>query len=96
MKSGLMRSSFLHYEVIEKLGEGGMGLVYLANDTKLKRKVALKFLPRHISADPTERQRFRLEAQAVASLSHPNIAQVYRRAGRCSFYCNGIHKRQRT
>lgn len=77
MKSSLMRSSFLHYEVIEKLGEGGMGLVYLANDTKLKRKVALKFLPRHISADPTERQRFRLEAQAVASLSHPNIAQVY-------------------
>lgn len=72
-----MRSSFLHYEVIEKLGEGGMGIVYLANDTKLKRKVALKFLPPHISADPTERQRFRLEAQAVASLNHPNIAQVY-------------------
>jgi len=72
-----MRSSFLHYEVIEKLGEGGMGLVYLAIDTKLKRKVALKFLPRHISADPTERKRFQLEAQAVASLNHPNIGQIY-------------------
>src|SRR6056297_1656682 len=72
-----MKSSYLHYDIIEKLGEGGMGLVYLANDTKLNRKVALKFLPWHISRDETERKRFRQEAQSAAFLNHPNIAQVY-------------------
>ena len=72
-----MKSSYLHYDIIEKLGEGGMGLVYLANDTKLNRKVALKFLPWHISNDETERKRFRQEAQSAAFLNHPNIAQVY-------------------
>jgi len=72
-----MKSSYLHYDIIEKLGEGGMGLVYLARDTKLNRKVALKFLPWHISSDETERKRFRQEAQSAAFLNHPNIAQVY-------------------
>lgn len=72
-----MMESLLHYEIIDKLGEGGMGLVYLAEDTKLKRKVALKFLPHHISFEPEERERFRHEAQAAAVLNHPNIAQVY-------------------
>lgn len=72
-----MSTSYLHYEIVEKLGEGGMGLVYLARDTKLKRSVALKFLPRHISLDPTERRRFEQEAQAAAVLNHPNIAQVF-------------------
>ncbi len=70
-------TSYLHYEIVEKLGEGGMGRVYLAQDTKLKRSVALKFLPRHISQDPTERKRFEQEAQAAALLNHSNIAQVY-------------------
>ncbi|MDR8390086.1 protein kinase [Aliifodinibius sp. S!AR15-10] len=70
-------SSFLHYRVIGKLGEGGMGVVYLAEDTKLKRKVALKFLPYHVSSNPTERKRFEQEAQSAAVLNHPNIAHIY-------------------
>jgi len=72
-----MLSSYLHYDIIEKLGEGGMGLVYLAKDNKLNRKVALKFLPSHIANDENERKRFRQEAQSAAFLNHPNIAQVH-------------------
>lgn len=72
-----MPTSYLHYDIIEKLGEGGMGLVYLAKDNKLNRKVALKFLPRLIANDEIERKRFRQEAQSAAFLNHPNIAQVY-------------------
>ena len=72
-----MQSSYLHYDIIEKLGEGGMGLVYLAHDSKLNRKVALKFLPPHIANNENERKRFRQEAQSAAFLNHPNIAQVH-------------------
>lgn len=72
-----MPSSFLHYDILGKLGEGGMGIVYLAKDTKLNRKVALKFLPNRVSVDPEERSRFKQEAQAAAALNHSNIAQVY-------------------
>jgi len=73
-----MLKSFLHYQVISKLGEGGMGVVYHARDTKLKRSVALKFLPHHISGNSTERKRFTLEAQSAAALNHPNYTQAYR------------------
>jgi len=66
-----------HYRIIEKIGAGGMGEVYLAEDTELNRKVALKFLPRHLSLDDDCRARFKREAQAAAKLSHPNIITIY-------------------
>ncbi|MCH7691764.1 MAG: protein kinase, partial [candidate division Zixibacteria bacterium] len=66
-----------HYRIIEKIGAGGMGEVYLAEDTKLDRKVALKFLPSHIAQDADVRTRFTREAKAVAKLDHPNIVTIH-------------------
>ena len=70
-------TSVLHYKILEKIGAGGMGEVYLALDTKLNRKVALKFLPPHLCRDDDCRKRFTREAQAAAKLDHPNIVPVY-------------------
>jgi len=65
------------YKITGLLGEGGMGIVFRAQDTKLQRDVALKLLPDHFADDPERLFRFQREAQVLASLNHPNVAQIY-------------------
>ncbi len=70
-------SRLAHYDVTALIGEGGMGQVYQATDTKLNRQVALKILPEAFATDPDRLARFQREAQVLASLNHPNIAQIH-------------------
>ncbi|MFI5251687.1 MAG: protein kinase [Bacteroidota bacterium] len=73
----MIGQSISHYKILEKLGEGGMGVVYKAQDLKLDRVVAIKFLPSHLSASADDKARFLQEAKATAALNHPNILNVY-------------------
>ena len=73
----LVGRTISHYEIVEELGSGAMGVVYAAFDTRLEREIAIKILPEDVSSDPERIARFDREAKAVAALNHPNIVTVH-------------------
>ena len=86
-----------HYRVLERLGGGGMGVVYKAEDLDLRRFVALKFLSLHLSSSPDAKRRFKLEAQAASALDHPNVCTVHEIGETpegelfiCMAFCDGV------
>ena len=83
----MIGTKIAHYEITDKLGEGGMGVVYRATDTKLNRDVAIKVLPGTLTDDRSRMERFRREAQLLAQLNHPSIAGIYG----VDHHSNGVH-----